>query len=59
LAAALSELTNNPQLRRQMGQASRMLVAEKFDIEQHVKALTNIYQDMTAGQAGVASYARG
>jgi glycosyltransferase involved in cell wall biosynthesis len=43
LAAALEQLLADPERQRQMGEAGRKLVAERFSIERHLAALLEAY----------------
>lgn len=48
LAAAIRRLSNRPELARAMGEAARLLVREKHSAEQHLNALTEIYEQLAA-----------
>jgi len=44
LASALNELLGDPERQREMGEAGRRLVSERFTVERHVSALTQAYE---------------
>jgi glycosyltransferase involved in cell wall biosynthesis len=43
LAAAIEELLNNPELRRQLGRAARVTVCHHFDSRRNIQALTELF----------------
>lgn len=46
LAEALAKLINNPELRAEMGKASRQKAEQEFDVNQVIQKHLNIYQDL-------------
>jgi glycosyltransferase involved in cell wall biosynthesis len=50
LAARLGELIANPGRARQMGEAGRTRVAERFDVEAMVRRTADLYRSLTRGE---------
>lgn len=51
LAAKLELLINSPRLRKQMGEAARKMVEDKFDIKKQSKKLEKIYAEVVHGMS--------
>ncbi len=55
LAAALHRLADDPALRRQMGEAARRLVGERFDAKVNAERLVSLLLDVAATARGTRS----
>jgi len=49
LACALDQLCCDPELRRRMGEAGRLRVVERFALPQHVRRVTEVYDQLLDG----------
>ena len=51
LVEACGRMLENPSLRQRMGRAGRRLAVDRFDLEQHVDHLLNLYDEMMVAQS--------
>jgi glycosyltransferase involved in cell wall biosynthesis len=52
LAEAVITILQNPSLARQMGEAGRQRVRERFSVEQHVARIQEIYEELRSSRKG-------